>query len=216
MAEQWKDIDDYEDYQISSSGNVISTKRGNRRQLVPFLNTKGYLFVNLCKNGKKKNFFIHRLVARAFLPNPENKTDVNHLDGNPLNNHLENLEWATRKENMQHAYAIGLAHQGSDRSDAKLNNSQVIFIRENLYSLSCDELAKKFNVSKSAIIKIQLGKTYKNASGIIRDKFDYRVVDEIRDRIRAEYVFGSSEFGLVALAKKYGVSHTTISNIIHE
>lgn len=67
-------------------------------------NNKGYLFVCAKENGRRKNLLIHRLVAEAFIPNPENKPEVNHIDGNPHNNRVDNLEWVTSSENRKHAY----------------------------------------------------------------------------------------------------------------
>lgn len=67
-------------------------------------NNKGYFFVCMKEFGKRKNLLIHRLVAEAFIPNPENKPEVNHIDGNPHNNRVDNLEWVTSSENRKHAY----------------------------------------------------------------------------------------------------------------
>lgn len=67
-------------------------------------NNKGYLFVSAHENGRRKNLLIHRLVAQAFIPNPENKPEINHIDGNPHNNRVDNLEWVTSSENRKHAY----------------------------------------------------------------------------------------------------------------
>jgi hypothetical protein len=64
--------------------------------------------VDLCKNGKKKTFLVHRLVATAFIPNPDNKPYINHINGNKTDNRLENLEWCTQSENMKHSYRTGL------------------------------------------------------------------------------------------------------------
>lgn len=69
-------------------------------------NNKGYLFVCAKEEGRRKNLLIHRLVAEAFIPNPENKPEVNHIDGNPHNNKVDNLEWVTSSENRKHAYRV--------------------------------------------------------------------------------------------------------------
>ena len=103
MNEIWKDIDEFEGlYQISNLGNVKSlnyNRTGKERILKPGNNGCGYLFVILYKNGKLKHFTIHRLVANAFLENPDNKSDVNHKDEDKTNNNVDNLEWMTSKEN---------------------------------------------------------------------------------------------------------------------
>ena len=104
--EEWKSIKDYEGlYEISSYGRVKSLsykyKNGKVREeiiRVPSV-THGYEFLKLNKNGKSKNYKIHRLVAEAFIPNPENKPEVDHIDTNKRNNMVENLRWVTRQEN---------------------------------------------------------------------------------------------------------------------
>lgn len=103
--ELWKDVPGYEGfYQVSSLGRIA---RGGRvRKLKK--DHRGYFVLTLCKKGIEKDWKIHRLVALAFLPNPEGKRVVNHIDGDKLNNRVENLEWATHSENMMHAYANGL------------------------------------------------------------------------------------------------------------
>lgn len=108
--EIWKDILNYEDlYQVSNLGNV-KRKKGyqskTERMLVHTNNGFNYLSVNLSKNGKKTRFYIHRLVATAFLDNKENKEEVNHIDGVRTNNKLTNLEWVTRSENHHHRYQV--------------------------------------------------------------------------------------------------------------
>lgn len=98
--EIWRDVKGYEGiYQISNLGSLKSNK-GYKKASV---NQDGYYQTTLYKNGVKRNVLVHRLVAEAFLPNPQNKRTVNHLDGNKLNNKLVNLEWATNKEQTQHA-----------------------------------------------------------------------------------------------------------------
>jgi len=113
--ELWKDINGYEGYyQISNQGNVKSIDRfdgvHDRQGTIIRQNLKqnGYLQVGLRKHNKRKWFGVHRLVAIQFIENPDNKPQVNHIDGNKLNNTVENLEWVTGKENQSHAKSIGL------------------------------------------------------------------------------------------------------------
>ena len=114
--EIWKDIKNYEGrYQISNYGKVKSLARwiGNQRYvkekiLVLNKDRKGYLRVGLSKNGKCLTRRIHRLVAQAFIPNPLNLPQVNHLDGRKNNNYVNNLEWVNSQTNNQHGYDIGL------------------------------------------------------------------------------------------------------------
>lgn len=104
MEEIWKDILDYEDlYQVSNLGQIQS--KLNLKVLKPAIDRYGYTKVGLTKNGKTKSFKVHRLVAIAFLPNPDNKEQVNHKDHNKLNNNVENLEWVSHRENMIHHFS---------------------------------------------------------------------------------------------------------------
>lgn len=112
MDEIWKDIEGYEGlYQISSLGRVRRIKGGkgtaSGRILKSFANS-GYFFVGLYVNSKQKHIGVHRLVAEAFIPNPDNKSEVNHINGNKHDNRIVNLEWVTPSENMQHAWRTGL------------------------------------------------------------------------------------------------------------
>lgn len=103
MGERWKDIKSYEGmYQVSDLGRVKSLHNGKVRILRYGNNGNGYLFVNLSKNNKVTNFYIHRLVAQYFLCNPENLPEVNHKDENSLNNNVNNLEWCTHKYNINY------------------------------------------------------------------------------------------------------------------
>ena len=119
IVELWKQIPGYENYyEISHSGKVRSIERK-----VPFLkrtrivkskiiqsriNNRGYEEVRLSKNGITSTKFVHIITAKAFVSNPNNKPEVNHMDGNKINNHFSNLEWVTHSENMSHAYNMGL------------------------------------------------------------------------------------------------------------
>lgn len=109
-------IKDFPHYRINSKGEVFSCYKFKTnipcdtwRKVQPVLDKGvGYFLVTLVHEGKRKNQFIHRLLATHFIPNPENKAHVNHIDGNKQNNDLSNLEWNTPKENAQHAIRIGL------------------------------------------------------------------------------------------------------------
>lgn len=96
-----KDIQGYEGlYAITSCGKVWSYK--SKRFLMPYKHYKGYLLVKLTKDGIRKAYTVHRLVAEAYIPNPENKEQVNHKDENKANNCVNNLEWMTNKENANY------------------------------------------------------------------------------------------------------------------
>lgn len=121
MQETWKDIPNYEGlYQASNLGRIKGLRRykqnHSKLQLVEekiikqYVNKhNGYVYAVLCKDGKEKNCRVHKLIATAFIPNPENKKTINHIDGNKANNRVDNLEWATNQENIMHAIETGLA-----------------------------------------------------------------------------------------------------------
>lgn len=159
MNETWKDIPGYENiYQVSNIGrvkrlaywhkvklhNVNNTFR-QERILKISLNTSGYKQAYLCNNYIGKSIAIHRLVASAFIENIDNKKQVNHKDGNKLNNNVNNLEWCTYHENLDHAIKHNLRAVGEKCGSAKLKNSDVVEIRE-LYS------SKKYTNKELAII----------------------------------------------------------------
>lgn len=105
MTMEWRDVPGYEGlYIVSDTGRIVGLHRGEQR---PRINEDGYYQTSLCKNGKMKTFTVHRLVAIAFIENPEGKPTVNHKDENRLNNNVSNLEWATVAE--QNVYGTRLA-----------------------------------------------------------------------------------------------------------
>jgi len=111
QQEEWKAVAECNgEYYVSNHGRVKSLKFGKERILKPRMQGLGlkYPVVSLCFNGKIHQVKIHKLVALAFISNPENKKTVNHKDGDKSNNHIDNLEWLTQKENVQHAWDTGL------------------------------------------------------------------------------------------------------------
>ena len=112
-----KGLEQYEGYTITDEGKIISYKGKVPKELVLQKDQKGYLFVRLRYNSPK----IHRLVAISFIENPEDKPQVNHIDGDKENNHVSNLEWVTNQENMTHAWKLGLQN---NKHAEKENNYQ--------------------------------------------------------------------------------------------
>ena len=101
IGEQWKPVVGYEGlYEVSSHGNVYSMRT---KKILRTYNQNGYLHVHLYKNGHRKNWVVHRLVANAFIPNPENLETVNHIDENKMNNNVNNLEWMSRGDNIRYS-----------------------------------------------------------------------------------------------------------------
>lgn len=97
-------------FEVNDIGEVYRIKSGRKELAVQVKTGRNgrYRVVSAMIDGKQKQFYVHRLIAEAFIPNPDNKPEVNHIDGNPANNRVENLEWATRSENANHAYRTGL------------------------------------------------------------------------------------------------------------
>ena len=103
MEEIWCPIKGFEgQYEVSDQGRVKSLKYGKERILKPGRMPKGYLFVNICKNGEKKTCKVHRLVAQTFIPNPDNLPEVKQKDGDRENNAVQSLEWCDRKYNVNY------------------------------------------------------------------------------------------------------------------
>ena len=105
--EVWKTIEKYPNYMISNLGKIksLNYKRTGKEQILKqSINGRGYYYVLISINNKYKNILIHKAVAEAFLKNDNNYSDVNHIDGNKLNNCITNLEFCTRSENIKHAY----------------------------------------------------------------------------------------------------------------
>lgn len=101
-----KKIDGFEDYTVSEDGVITNTRTGHIKKPTSNHCGKGYLYVDLYESGRRGRFFVHRLVTNAFISNPQNKPYINHIDGNPHNNLVKNLEWCTPLENVEHASKI--------------------------------------------------------------------------------------------------------------
>lgn len=187
MKEIFKPIEEFDGiYEISNLGNVKSLERYvevvgvNRMRHKRLLNEKflkhlptrcGYLRVGFPIDNKVKYISIHRLVAIAFIPNPENKPEVNHKDGDKTNNRVDNLEWVTSSENQLHSYKNGLQKphsnggaKGELNSHSVLTEKDVIKIRELFSSgkFKQTELADLYEVKRSCIYSIVRFRTWKH------------------------------------------------------
>lgn len=150
----WKDIKGYEGiYQVSNRGDVRSLKFNKIKLLSKGRSQYGYVSHFLCKNGKIRGKRRSRLVAIAFIDNPHKKPQVNHIDGNKQNDAVENLEWSTASENIQHAFDTGLnfsRNRGESNYNHKLNSFQVQRMRLMKQidpKLKFVKIAKMFNIT---------------------------------------------------------------------
>lgn len=174
--EVWKKHKDFGDYQVSNLGNVkspdfiLQVPTGEKfvrkgKILKPYKTKKGYLSCDLRINGKRKIVQVHRFVAKAFIPNPENKPQVNHINCIKTDNRVENLEWCTNGENQLHAFKNGLQKGNFSHHNSKLTPEQVLYIKENCVvgskKYGVQTLAKKFGVCPTTVKQIILGKSYR-------------------------------------------------------
>lgn len=185
--EIWKDVVGYEEfYSVSSLGRVmlkskiIKHMNTNKHRLIKskmmsLRVNRGYVIVGF-RSGTPTNKQVikkvHRLVAEAFIPNPENKPQVNHINGNKSDNRVENLEWNTSFENQKHRYThlgqkgtwVNRSHSEETKKKLRekrlvLNNSQIEEIKELLKTgITHDQIAKQFNVSRTVVTRINLSK----------------------------------------------------------
>lgn len=145
MEEVWKKIDDYDGlYEVSNLSRVRSLKF-NKTKILSQINCNGYKNVILCKGGKNKVKGVHRLLAISFIPNPMSKADVNHINGIKSDNRVENLEWATRKENIQHSFKFldRKILRGQDANGSIYSNQEVYNILTDI-----NKLDGKINLAK--------------------------------------------------------------------
>ena len=171
MKEIWKDIKDYEGlYQVSNLGRIKRigkyknqfTSWESNKILTNNIGTDGYYHIMLSKDNKKRMYLVHRIVAKTFIGEQDNK-QVNHIDGNKLNNNINNLEYCSARDNLIHALNLGLK-----KRKIPLEKYEYIY-NENKKGKSYKKLAKEFNVGKTKIYDIiQIEKEKKNENMAVR------------------------------------------------
>jgi hypothetical protein len=173
MMEEWRDVPGYEGlYQVSSYGKVRSLSRykewkgtkvfveGQTRSLT--MNKKGYLTCPLNKDGRRKHFLVHRIVALAFLPNEDSRLQLNHKNCIKTENHVDNLEWVDAKTNVRHAYENNRikSKKGSANGRSLLTEELVREIKNKVHLMSRKDLGKMYNVSPCTINDIARGRNW--------------------------------------------------------
>jgi hypothetical protein len=161
--EHWKDIPEYEGlYQVSNLGRVKNLKFGRDKILKPQESTWRYMQVGLCKEGKRKYSYVHRIVMLAFVG--ESDLQVNHKNGLKADNCLENLEYCTASENITHAYKNGLKKglKGEKHGRSKLTKACVERIRYGHQGMMQKDIAKIYGITRWQVYRIRSRKNWKH------------------------------------------------------
>ncbi len=189
MEEIWKDLPYCNYYQVSNFGNVraisrpIKTSRGNLfrmskpKKVALTDNGSGYKIFGTRLNSKDKNFYIHRIVAELFIPNPKNLKEVNHIDGDKSNNGASNLEWASRIDNVNHAVKNNLVAHGEGNGLNVLTKEQVLEILAIAHKnpkINRTELGRIYGVVDTAICRIISGKRWRR----VKEEFNSRLAKD--------------------------------------
>ena len=144
----WKPVKDYENYMINNLGQVKSVARmGTPERILKPHYVKGYVQYELLKDGKRKGFKAHRLVAEAFIPNPDNKKEINHINGNKHDNSVFNLEWCTTSENQLHSHYV--LRKGIVKVKQYSLDNKLIKVWD-----SIKEASKNLNIDATSITKV--------------------------------------------------------------
>lgn len=171
INEMAPNIDGFPAYHVTRGGRVFrivaglgkGSANGKIKELIGSVYTHGYVYVRLRSSGIKRAFRVHRLVATAYIPNPETKPHVNHIDGVKTNNNETNLEWVTTHQNMQHAHTNGLVNNanGERAGGSKLSDALAIEIQQLLKTnLTKIQIADLYGVNYKMIWSISSGRCW--------------------------------------------------------
>lgn len=166
-------------YYINKDGIIICTRYNYNKEISRYLNNKGYYAVGLTINGKRSGFLLHRLIAMFFIANPHNYSIVNHINGIPTDNRVDNLEWCTQSYNCKHSFIIGHSkigerqiqrfselYRGKTGADCKFSK-RVIDISTGIIYTSQSEAASALNIKRSTLSAMLIGQN-KNTTNIRR------------------------------------------------
>ena len=196
-------IKNFSSYTVDEDGNIYSYK--SNKFLKTRVDISGYVTINIQDDSdRNRTKMVHRLVAEAFIPNPENKPEVNHIDTNKQNNNVSNLEWVTSKENKAHAYLNNLYPIGEDHGNAVLKESIVVTICEMLQAgVRNKDISERLNVHKDVISHIKIGDIWREVSS----RYNFNISRKQRKSINT--------IEKVCILILQGFSNTEISNTLN-
>lgn len=210
MEEEWRPVKGYEGlYEVSNMGRVKSLHRSQSIIMKQHMNHNGYMFLGLRKDGTRSTKLVHRLVATAFIRNPNNYKIVNHKDGNKNNNIVDNLEWCTSSYNSKHAYRIGLMNVDAQKKHV------ILYKRYGEYE-SITEAAEDLGVAQSTLsIAIRKNRTIHSFIGVVGK--DPRIRRSIPINIyNGRLVFLGQEPSTDAAARFAKISRSTVRRCCRE
>src|SRR5699024_3752121 len=165
----------------------------------------GYHQVTLSNKGNRSVVKVHRLVGLAWIPNPDNKKTINHIDGRKTNNHVDNLEWMTIQENLQHAFETGLKIYHMDKLLANKDKIEGMLLQ----GLSCRKIAKVYDCSDVTISNFIIENNLRGPNYTDR-------IDLTNDQVQEAYILLTEGKSLISIGKSLGVSYGTVRNRLNK
>lgn len=171
MPVEWRKVEGYENYSVSNTGLVRNDLNG--KPIIPYTTSTGYLRLHLCNNGAEKNHLVHRLVAQAFIPNPDNLDTVDHINGDKTDNRVENLQWLSNQDNTKRFWN-GISEErrekikrflvGNANRYRKSVSKPVICTDTGIAYISAGHAARELDLCRSHVLRVAKGE-YKQAKG---------------------------------------------------